>query len=180
MKPTKSVEIKAQIERIEERIASDQKWLADLEQELAVVSQQEQERRAYINSKEIVQTIESSTNKSVDMSTIKRWADKGYLGHVYDEREKFFALDVGSGKQRNIYQRSTVLRFLLDRQYIHPAFEILDLVKIRTNSGSSVATVVNVNLGTNGFEYTLQLENDARIVADVPEEDIEAIGGKAY
>jgi|GEM_PF-919392 len=179
MKRTKSEQIRTQLQRVRERIESERKLLENLETELKMVQEQEEERKGYINSKEITQVISSSTGKSVDMSTIKRWADKGYLGVVLDEREKFSLLDTGSGKQRNVYKRSTVLPFLLDRHYIQPAFSVLDFVAVQTDKNELQATVVSAYLGENGFEYNLQLEDDVRILEGVPEEELEPADGSA-
>lgn len=175
MKSLKSNEIKLQIDQLRERIRSDQEQLSKLENELHVVIEQENERLSYINSKEIAQTIKKSTGKSVDMSTIKRWADKGYLGVVYDEREKFSALDVGSGKQRNVYERMVVLKFLLERQYIRPAFEILDLVYLHKLPDQPMGTVISQILGSTGFKYAIQLENSVKILENVFEDEIEIV-----
>ncbi|QSO49250.1 hypothetical protein [Alicyclobacillus mengziensis] len=174
MKSLKSDELKLQMNRLRERIRSDKEQLTKLEHELDVVIEQERERQSYINSKEIAQTIEKSTGKSVDMSTIKRWADKGYLGVIYDEREKFSALDVGSGKQRNVFERTAVLRFLLERQYIRPAFEVLDLVRAHKLPGQPIATIISQKLGPDGFEYAIQLESDTEILEKMREEELES------
>ena len=109
------------------------------------------------------------------MSTIKRWADKGYLGPVYDEREKFPALSLGSGKQRNVYERSIVLKFLFERRYIRPIFEVLDLVRIKTCPDSPAGTIIRSHLGAAGFEYSVQREDNNKIFEDVAEDQLESI-----
>ncbi len=172
----KSDEIRAEIERLNQLLAVSEKRLRTLEDELRIVLEQEFNRCFYISSKECIDVIESNSGHTVDMSTIKRWSDKGYLGEVYNERQMFWALDAGSGKQRNLYERNNMMNFLSSRGYIKPKLSVLDQVKVMSSPSQPVGTVIRHNLAINGFTYTVQLEESMEIIENVPEQRLEEFG----
>ncbi len=171
----KSDEIRAEIERLRQLLAVSEKRMRKLEDELKIVVDQESDRCFYVSSKEIIDIMESNTGRTVDMSTIKRWSDKGHLGEVYNEKRKFWALDVGSGKQRNLYERKKVMNFLYNRGYIKPKFSILDYVAVLSRSAQLVGTVVRHELDINGFTYSVQLDESVDIINQIPEQQLKGI-----
>lgn len=171
----KSDKIRSEIERLRKTITEYQDQVLKLEEELKVVLDQETTRSVYMSSKEVIEFIENNTGRSIDMSTIKRWSDKGYLGDVFDERQMFFALNVGSGKQRNLYLRKTVIDFLYSRGLISPKFAILDEVTLSDMPANAVCSIIRNYLSTNGFAYTVQFEDSMEIVENVPEYKIRRV-----
>ncbi len=171
----KSTKIRSEIEQLQKAITTHQTQIENLKKELEVVLNQETARRLYISSKEIIVLIEKSTGHTVDMSTIKRWSDKGYLGEVYDERQMFWALNVGSGKQRNLYKRENVMDFLYNRGYVKPRFSILDEAIVLSVPKQPVGTIIRKSLDINGFVYTVQLEDTMGIIDYVPEDKLRRV-----
>jgi hypothetical protein len=171
----KSDKIRLEIEHLLTTITEYQEQVLKLEKELEVVLDQESTRSAYMSSKEVIELIENNTGRSIDMSTIKRWSDKGYLGDVFDERKMFWALNVGSGKQRNLYLQETVIDFLYSRGFISPKFAILDEVTLSDMPEDDVGTIIRNCLSISGFAYTVQFEDSMEIVENVPEYKIQRV-----
>lgn len=166
----KREEIEEAIKATEERIKADQQALIELKERLEVVTSQEKERLHYISSKEIIDLIYKQTGKKNNMSTIKRWADEGYLGTVLDEKEKFWALPTKQGKKRFLYPKEDVYSFLYEKGYLQPQYKILDRVYLMTDARPSEAgIVVSSHLLKTEFMYTIQLEATFELLKDIPE-----------
>lgn len=165
------MDLEARIKQMREEIKEKQKQLARWEDELAEYKNQQEQRKHYVASKEIIEYIEQRSGKIINMSTIKRWADEGYLGEVIDERERFWALKGKQGKKRNLYQKDSVFSFLHERGYLSPRYEILDEVQYGAESASFPATVLDVRLENGHFLYTIQLQ-DYTIIAAVDEKQL--------
>ncbi len=150
---------------LEQRINEYESQLEQLRGQLAAVSEQEEERKQFVSSKEIIELIRQHTGRELNMSTIKRWADEGYLGEVLDEKQAFPALRTKQGKKRFIYLKETVYHFLFEKGYLVPAFEVLDQVWI----GSERAIVMDSVLQQGEFHYTVQIESTFTIQKGVKE-----------
>ena len=98
-------DLEALLKKTEEKIKEQQMLLKDLSKRLEALEEQEKERKNYISSKEIINLVFRKIGKTLNMSTIKRWADEGYLGEVIDEKEKFWALRSKQGKKRFLYPK---------------------------------------------------------------------------
>ena len=64
------------IKKTEEKIKEQQLLLDDLTERLEALNEQEKERKKYISSKEIIDLVFKKIGKTINMSTIKRWADE--------------------------------------------------------------------------------------------------------
>ncbi len=158
MNRLKRKELEAEIQAIEEKIAHHQQELAEMKKELNILIEQEKERKNYISSSEIIELIQAQIGKKINMSTIKRWADEGYLGDIIEEREKFWALRHKQGKKRFLYPIMNVYQFLYEKGYLHPKYDILDRVKIHTQNESAFGIVIDSMLKEAKFHYTVQIE----------------------
>lgn len=158
------------IKLAEEKIEFYKQSLQDMRKQLKALDQQEKEREKYVSSKEIVDLIFKHTGKKVNMSTIKRWADEGYLGEVVEEREKFWALHTKQGKKRFLYPKVLSYQFLHEKGYLKPDYEVLDRVEV-TKPGASplIGIIIDSSLNQDAFEYTLQIEGSFDIVTNVHE-----------
>ncbi|MCM3760101.1 hypothetical protein M3212_04770 [Alkalihalobacillus oceani] len=167
----KREEIEEAIKATEERMKADQQALVELKERLEVVTSQEKERLHYISSKEIIDLIYKQTGKKNNMSTIKRWADEGYLGTVLDEKEKFWALPTKQGKKRFLYPKEDVYSFLYEKGYLQPQYKILDRVYLPTTDARppEAGIVVSSHLLKTEFMYTIQLESTFELLKDIPE-----------
>ncbi|MEW9668691.1 hypothetical protein [Ammoniphilus sp. 3BR4] len=171
-------ELEEQIAVIEKRMADDQASLQSLKLRLKELINQEKERAHYLSSSEILELIYHHTGKESNMSTIKRWADQGFLGEVIDEKEVFWALKTKQGKKRFLYPKKQVYRFLFDKALIRPRFDILDRVRISDSKHPNfdeAAVVVKSGLMEDEFYYTLQTETSFSVVEQVAESWIKPI-----
>ncbi|MCM3714293.1 hypothetical protein [Halalkalibacter oceani] len=166
----KREEIEEAIRATEERMKADQQTLVELKERLEIVVSQEKERLHYISSKEIIDLIYKHTGKKNNMSTIKRWADEGYLGTVLDEKEKFWALPTKQGKKRFLYPKADVYSFLFEKGYLQPQYKVLDRVSVEADGQPPEAgIVVSSQLLKTEFMYTIQLESSFALLKDIPE-----------
>ncbi|WP_404331813.1 hypothetical protein [Mesobacillus maritimus] len=161
------------IKTIEEKIKAYQEELTQLREELSALDEQEKERTKYVSSKEIVDLIYKKVGKKVNMSTIKRWADEGYLGDVIDEKEKFWALQSKQGKKRFVYPKVQAFTFLYEKGFLLPEFDILDRVQIMNPDDSqTIGIVVDYQLNKGEFLYTIQIEGTFEILKEMNERDL--------
>lgn len=165
-------ELEEQIAAIEKRMADDQASLQSLKLRLKELVNQQKERAHYVSSSEILELIYHHTGKESTMSTIKRWADQGFLGEVIDEKEVFWALKTKQGKKRFLYPKKQVYRFLLDKALLRPRYDILDRVCIIDPQHANFyepAVVVKSEWLEDEFYYTLQAETTFSVVEQVAE-----------
>jgi RNase P/RNase MRP subunit p29 len=169
----KRTALEENIKTIEEKIKAYQEELNQLREELSALDAQEKERRKFVSSKEIVDLIYKKIGKKVNMSTIKRWADEGYLGEVIDEKERFWALQSKQGKKRFVYPKIQAFTFLYEKGFLMPEFEILDRVLIlKPDNSQTVGIVVDYHLNKGEFLYTIQIEGSFEILKDMNERDL--------
>ncbi|HZG72232.1 MAG TPA: hypothetical protein VEY51_11925 [Chondromyces sp.] len=163
-------ELKANIKTIEEKIKTYQQTLEKLREQLNALDEQEKEREHYVSSKEIVDLIYKKVGRKINMSTIKRWADEGYLGEVIDEKEKFWALQSKQGKKRFIYPKIQAFTFLYEKGYLLPDFEVLDRVRVNDPGCPSVTgIVIDSDLVAGEFQYTIQIEGTYETMKEIKE-----------
>lgn len=168
-------ELEAKISMLKERIQQDQLTLAKLEKEYLEVIKQEKAREEYMASSDIVDIIKKYTGNESNMSTIKRWADQGFLGEVIDERQRFWALKSKQGKKRFLYPKHNVYHFLYEKGYIKPLYHVLDRVKINQNNNqiqNEYAIIIKNELITDSFCYTIQLESNFQLFEKINENDL--------
>ncbi|GED13018.1 hypothetical protein [Aneurinibacillus migulanus] len=165
------MELEVRVKHLRQEIKEKQALLADLEEKLIEYKSQQEQRKYYVSSKEIIDYIEHRSGKLINMSTIKRWADEGYLGEVSDEREQFWALKTKQGKKRNLYKKAIVFSFLYTRGYLFPYYDILDEVLYSTETTSFSAIVTDIRMENGQFLYKIQLP-DYTIIDDVNEEQL--------
>ncbi len=166
------------IKTIEAKIEAYQKELNQLREELSALTEQEEERKKYVSSKEIVDLIDKKIGKKVNMSTIKRWADEGYLGEVIDEKERFWALQSKQGKKRFVYPKVQALTFLYEKGFLLPEFEILDRVSVMNADGSqTIGIVIDYRLDKGEFLYSIQIEGTFEILKEMNEREITLVTG---
>ncbi|KMY53302.1 hypothetical protein AC623_04275 [Bacillus sp. FJAT-27231] len=167
----KREELEAMLKKTEEKIKEQQLLLKDLSERLEALNKQEKEREKYISSKEIVELIFNKIGKTINMSTIKRWADEGYLGEVIDEKEKFWALQSKQGKKRFLYPKTNTYDFLYEKGYLLPEFEVLDRVLVTNQSSEPIVGIVIDSCLTKGqFLYTIQIEGSFETIKNVKED----------
>ncbi|WP_240376846.1 hypothetical protein [Bacillus piscicola] len=167
----KRKELEGLIRATEDKIKEYEQELQNMRKQLTVVIEQEKERKHYISSKEIIDLIYKNTGKKINMSTVKRWADEGYLGEVIDEKDKFWALRTKQGKKRFLYPKVDTHSFLHEKGYLHPEFDILDLVEINQPDNEIITgTVVDSVLELDQFHYTIQAEDTFEVIKNVKEE----------
>ncbi|WP_051331048.1 hypothetical protein [Aneurinibacillus terranovensis] len=160
------MELEEAIERLRQEIQEKKSLLRQLEEELAQSKKQQECRKRYISSKEIVDFVAMRSGKTINMSTIKRWTDDGHLGDAIDEREHFWALKTKQGKKRNLYLRSVVFPFLYERGYIEPLYDILDEVCYIPQNLRGV--IMECDILEGEFVYKLQLP-DLSSLEHIPE-----------
>ncbi|GEN32786.1 MULTISPECIES: hypothetical protein [Aneurinibacillus] len=165
------MDLEVRIENLKQEIKEKQNLLAELEEKLTEYKNQQERRKQYMSSKEIIDYVENRSGKLINMSTIKRWTDEGYLGEVIDEREHFWALKTKQGKKRNLYRKSTVLSFLYNRGYIAPYYNVLDEVLYSTENASFSAVVIDVRMENGQFLYKIQLQ-DYTIIDNIDEKQL--------
>ncbi|MFT8322291.1 MAG: hypothetical protein ABF649_15450 [Bacillus sp. (in: firmicutes)] len=173
----KREELETKMKSIEEKIASYQHTLHQLNEELKEVIKQEEDRGNYVSSKEITDLIYEKTGKNTNMSTIKRWADEGYIGEVIDEKDKFWALKSKQGKKRFLYPKTDVYSFLYQKGYLWPKYEVLDRVQISKNDDDKLLTgiIIDSCLKNAQFHYTIQLEVSMKMVKEIQESCLKKI-----
>ncbi len=176
VKGLKKEELEEAIKSTEEKIETYQQSLSDLKERLHELVLQEKERENYISSKEIVDLIFKNTGKKNNMSTIKRWADEGYLGEVLDEKEKFWALPSKQGKKRFLYPKKDVYSFLYEKGYLQPQYRVLDRVQmIDPGHEPAIGIVINSFLKKNAFHYTIQVEGSYEIIENIKEMHLNSV-----
>lgn len=153
---------------LEQRIHEYESELEQLRIQLAAVAEQEEERKRFISSKEIIELIQKQTGRELNMSTIKRWADEGYLGEVLDEKQVFPALRTKQGKKRFLYPKEAVFSFLHEKGYLAPAFDVLDRVLL----GPEYAMVMDAALKQGEFHYRVQMESTFEVKTGVKESSL--------
>ncbi|WP_151532749.1 hypothetical protein [Cytobacillus depressus] len=174
----KRKELESTIKNTEEAIKVQQLYLKKLYEQLEALNEQEKERKKYISSKEIIELIYKNIGKNVNLSTIKRWADEGFLGEVIDEKEKFWALHLKQGKKRFLYPKMNAFNFLYEKGYLFPQFEVLDRVMIMDqNNNSVIGIVVDSCLQKGHFQYTIQIEETFAIIKDIEESYLSKVTG---
>lgn len=159
-----------QIARLKIQVLEATTQLTELENEKQTYLEQLERRRGYLSSREILDLLETRQGRLGSMATIKRWADNGYLGDVTDEREAFPLLEGKQGNKRYLYPRDVVLRFLHDKGFLSPAYEVLDRVQLMTETGSVWALVTAIQRDDHRFTYQVQLESSGDVLSSVAEE----------
>jgi predicted nuclease with TOPRIM domain len=162
------MELEKQIQTLKEEIEKKQALLKELEEKWKEYKAQQEERERYVSSKEIIDYVMERSGKTINMSTIKRWTDEGYLGDVVDERDHFWALKTKQGKKRNLYSKEVAFMFLYQKGYIAPYYEILDEVVYCAEEESYSGVVVDVQMRNGSFLYTIQLA-DYTLLHDIDE-----------
>ncbi|KIL73209.1 hypothetical protein [Bacillus badius] len=166
-------DLEALLKKTEEKIKEQQMLLKDLSKRLEALEEQEKERKNYISSKEIIDLVFKKIGKTLNMSTIKRWADEGYLGEVIDEKEKFWALRSKQGKKRFLYPKVDTFHFLYEKGYLLPEFDVLDRVLVKLPSDEAViGIVIDAYLHKGQFFYTIQREGSFERLNDVKESNL--------
>ena len=156
----KRKELEAEIKALEEKISQYQRDVIEMKKLLNTMIEQEKERKNYISSSEIVDLIYEQTGRKINMSTIKRWADEGYLGEIIEEREKFWALRHKQGKKRFLYPIVNVYQFLYEKGYLRPKYDVLDRVEINDpKRQKAIGIVIDSVLKDAEFYYTVQVED---------------------
>ncbi|OXS73293.1 hypothetical protein B1B05_18590 [Domibacillus enclensis] len=157
---------------LEQRITEYEMELEQLRSQLTLVAEQEAAREQFMSSKQIIELVRQQTGRELNMSTIKRWADEGYLGDVVDEKQAFPALRTKQGKKRFLYPKEEVRQFLHEKGYLLPAFDVLDQVWL----GGERAMVMKAALQKGEFQYTVQLESTFDIQKGVMESQLSKEG----
>lgn len=171
--------LEANIKSLEEKIKAQQLELEQLRKQLDALEVQEKERKKYVSSKEIVDLIYKNVGKKVNMSTIKRWADEGYLGEVIDEKEKFWALQSKQGKKRFVYPKVQAFTFLYEKGFLMPEYEVLDRVLITNQEHHQViGIVIDCRLHKGEFLYSIQKEGKFEIAKDIKESELTLASGE--
>ncbi|KAB7705589.1 hypothetical protein F9802_13715 [Bacillus aerolatus] len=172
-------DLESMIKKLEEKIKNQQQLLQDLYTQLEALIEQEKEREQYISSKEIIDLVFKKIGKKINMSTIKRWADEGYLGEVIDEKEKFWALHAKQGKKRFLYPKAYAYTFLHEKGYLSSEFEVLDrvLVNAHANEQPIIGIIIDSCLNKDHFQYTIQIEGSFDVLKDVEESKIKSVEG---
>ncbi|WP_339164989.1 hypothetical protein [Siminovitchia sp. FSL W7-1587] len=172
----KRKELENEINSIEKKMIEYKNTLSDLRKELDILIEQEKKRRNYISSSEIVDFIFKHTGKKINMSTIKRWADEGYLGEIVEEKDKFWALERKQGKKRFLYPVIDVYHFLYEKGYLSPKYEVLDRVQITIPDGESfIGIVIDWELKQAKFLYMVQKEGSLEKFTMISEEYMKKI-----
>lgn len=168
-----SEELKQSISEIETNIKQQQAELRQLKKTLIDVLHQEKERQNYISSKEIIDLIDKNIGRKVNMSTIKRWADEGYLGEVVEEKDIFSALRTKQGKKRFLYPIVEVYHFLYEKGYLLPKYQILDPVVYTLEDNQELTgIVVDAKLTNGAFIYTIQIDNTTKLISSIKENNL--------
>ncbi|WP_203364306.1 hypothetical protein [Bacillus sp. REN10] len=175
----KRSELEWLIQKTEAKLKEQQELLQELYQRLEALTIQEKERQKYISSKEIIDLIERKVGKKTNMSTIKRWADEGYLGEVVDEKDKFWALQSKQGKKRYLYAKVDTYRFLYEEKgYLLPEYEVLDRVLVTQSKGEPlIGIIIDSHLHEDEFHYVIQIEGSFDTLKNVKERNIQLMQG---
>jgi hypothetical protein len=160
------------ITQVRRQIAELAEQLRALESERQAYLRQRSRRSHYLSSREILQLLAARHGRTSSMATIKRWADEGHLGEVIEERQAFPLLSAKQGRQRFLYPKHDVYRFLHEKGLLQPVYEVLDRVNIWVENTPRWAVVVSSTLADDRFVYDLQLEETGEILNHVPEEKI--------
>lgn len=168
----KKEDILKEIEKLENTIKQCKSQRQHLQERLNEVIRQEEERKRYISSKEILDLIYEQTGKKSNMSTIKRWADEGHLGQVVLEKDKFWAIRSKQGRKRFLYPKKEVFSFLQSKGLLQPKFDILDRVHMHNRPNREKGVIVDAYFGEHQFCYTVQLEKSRQVVHHVRENDL--------
>ncbi|WP_338752984.1 hypothetical protein [Bacillus sp. FJAT-52991] len=175
----KRSELELLIHKAETKLQEQQLLLQDLYKRLEALTDQERERENYISSKEIIDLIEKKVGKKINMSTIKRWADEGFLGEVVEEKDKFWALQSKQGKKRFLYPKVDTYRFLHEEKgYLLPEYEVLDRVLVtQSEKEPLIGMVIDSHLHQDEFHYIIQIEGSFETLQDVKEKNLQLIQG---
>jgi hypothetical protein len=146
--------------------------LDQLEREREEHAAQQERRRAYLSSREVLGLLEERQGRKGSMATIKRWADHGDLGEVIDERLAFPLLVNKQGNKRFLYPREDALRFLFEKGILAPRFEVLDRVRLKDGNHEVYAVVTAIQRCDLRFTYQVQLEATGDVRIQVAEEDL--------
>ncbi|WP_053362872.1 hypothetical protein [Bacillus sp. FJAT-27251] len=169
----KRIELENTIKLIEKKIEGYQQELKKCMKQMEALIVQEKEREKFVSSKEIVDLIERNVGKKINMSTIKRWADEGYLGEVIDEKEKFWALQSKQGKKRFLYPKAQAFAFLYEKGFLQPEFDVLDRVLVKNREMvPMIGIVISSSLDKGEFRYNLQVEGTLDRLKDVKEREL--------
>jgi hypothetical protein len=160
------------IRQLRRQIAELTEQLRELEIERQSYIRQRLRRSHYLSSREILQLLAARHGRTSSMATIKRWADEGHLGEVIEERQAFPLLATMQGRQRFLYLKRDVYRFLHEKGLLQPVYEVLDRVNILVENTPRWAVVVSSTLAEDHFVYDLQLEETGEILNHVPEEEL--------
>jgi hypothetical protein len=144
--------------------------LRELEEERDAYERQRQLRQRYLSSREILELLAKRGRREGSLSTIKRWADEGYLGDMLEERVHFPLLATTQGKKRFLYPKREVCLFLYQKGLLQPKYDILDRVQREGNQVQGIVT--SVELRDDRFFYTIQEEGTQEILTGVPEEEL--------
>ncbi len=159
---------------LELKIMEYEQQLKKWRKQLSAVAEQENTRKQFVSSREIIDLIKQQTGRQLNMSTIKRWADEGYLGEVIDEKKSFPALRSKQGKKRFLYPKADVYSFLYEKGYLHPAYDVLDQVLL----DGERAMVIDSGLEDGEFFYTVQIEASFELKMKINESRLIKEGGK--
>jgi hypothetical protein len=171
-------ELEANIKLIDEKVKAYQQDLQKLREQLDALDEQEKEREKFVSSKELVNLIYKKIGKKINMSTIKRWADEGYLGEVIDEKERFWALHSKQGKKRFLYPKVQAFTFLYEKGFLLPEYEVLDRVLVTNPEfNHTIGIVVNSDLNMGEFLYNIQIEGTYEILKDIKERELTLVTG---
>ncbi|UFJ42301.1 hypothetical protein LOK74_07375 [Brevibacillus humidisoli] len=173
-------DLQTRIVELQKRIRRDTVHLARLKQSQKEYEQQLAARAQYLSSKEILALIREHCGQSCSMTTIKRWADEGFLGEVLEERKLFPGLGGKRGNKRFLYHKPAVYRFLYQKGLLQPRYEVLDRVRIDSSAyvpdaEGQTAVVIAADLSAElFFVYTVQVEMSSKIVREIPEHHLSA------
>lgn len=159
--------LRQQIEELTERLGA-------LEQEWESFEAQQRLRQTYISSREILELLATRCGRTGSMASIKRWADEGHLGQVVEEREAFPLLAGKQGKKRHLYPRADVFRFLHQKGWLHPRYDVLDRVLLKVGDDVKWAVITAVNAREADsidqlFVYQAQLEASGEVIEEIAE-----------
>lgn len=146
--------------------------IAHLEKEREEHAAQLKQRLTYLSSREILDLLEARQGRKGSMATIKRWADSGQLGEVIDERQAFPLLVNKQGNKRFLYPREETVRFLYEKGFLVPRYEVLDRVKLKQGTCMVHALVTSVSRVDLCFIYQVQLEATGEVLSQITEDKL--------
>lgn len=159
-----------QIAQLQLQIQEAAAQIAQLEKEREEYASQQTQRMNYLSSREILDLLEARNGRRGSLATIKRWADRGELGAVVDERQVFPLLVNKQGNKRYLYPREEALRFLCEKGLLAPRFDVLDRVQLKQGKRCVHALVTSVRRDDLCFTYQVQLEATGEVLPNIPED----------